>query len=186
MNDRDVIIAKIKESAYENVNKKLEEERKKIENKVNNELKDVERCLQYINNKMVFKIIKSNWSHIGTYVLADENTFFEDYNREPKYSFDKGIKFADSNSKSYESLFKVNGESYYDMRYIIRNYDEKFNVYSRRLSNLHEQFNKIEEAVNDLKRQEPCIKKLIEQYKKVEIDESYLKEIDEDDWLSGL
>ena len=123
MKEKDKIIAKIKESAYENVNKKLEEERKKVEDKINNELIDVERCLQYIQNKMVFKIIKSSWSHTGIYVLADENTFFEDYSKEPKYSFDKGIKFANSSSKPYEPLFNVNGEHYYDMRYIVRNYD---------------------------------------------------------------
>lgn len=181
MDDRDVIIAKIKESAYENVNKKLEEERKKIENKVNNELKDVERCLQYIKNKMVFKIIKSSWSHTGTYVLADENNFFEDYNREPEYSFNKGIKFSDSSSKPYEPLFKVNGASYYDMRYIIRHYEERFSEYTRRLSDLREQFNKVEEMANELVRQEPQIKKLIEQYKQVEIDESFMEDL-ENEW----
>lgn len=181
MSERDEIVAKIKEAAYENVNKKLEEERKKTENKINNELTQVERCLQYINNKMVFKIIKSSWSHAGEYVLADENTFFKDYTKEPEYSFNKGISFYNSNSKPYEPLFQVNGESYYDMRYIIRNYEEKFNKYSRRLSNLREQFETIEEAVGSLKRQEPCIKKLIEQYKQVEIDESFLEDL-ENEW----
>lgn len=181
MNERDVIIAKIKESAYENVNKKLEEERKKIEDKVNNELKEVERCLQYIKNKMVYKIIKSSWTSNGTYTLADENTFFNDYNKEPEYSFDKGIKFYGSNNKPYEPLFKVNGSAYYDIRYIIRNYEETFNDYTKRLNNLREQFNKVEEMANELIKQEPQIKKFIEQYKQVDIDESFREDL-ESEW----
>lgn len=176
MNEQEKIIAKIKEAAYENVNKKLEEERKRVENKINYELKDVERCLQYIKNKLVFKIVKNNQSSVGKYMLADENTFFEDYTKEPEYSFDKGIEFFNSSKKS-ELLFKVNGESYYDIRYIVRNYEKRFTEYAKRLNDLREQFNKVEEMANGLIKQEPQIKKLIEQYKQVEIDESYLENL---------
>lgn len=180
MNEQELIVAKIKESAYENVNKKLEEERKKIEDKINNELKDVEKCLQYIKNKMVYKIIGDGYS-VKEYRLANENTFFEDYNKESRW--DKGIKFANANSKPYEPLFRVNGESYYDIRYIIRRYEENFNDYSDRLNRLREDFNKIKEAASELIKLEPRIKNLIKQYEQVEIDESYLEESCEDDWL---
>ena len=43
MDNKD-IISRIKEKAYENVNRKLEEERKKTEDKINNESADVEKC----------------------------------------------------------------------------------------------------------------------------------------------
>lgn len=177
MDERDKIIAKIKESAYENVNKKLEEERKKTEDKINNELVKVERCLQYIQNKMVYKIVKGSWTKTGEYVLADENTFFKDYSEEPQYSWAKGIEFFD---KPNQPLFKVNGVAYYDMRYIIRDYEERFKDYYERLGRLNEKFREISEAADELKKQEPLIKNLIEQYKKVEIDESYKKNLEED------
>lgn len=45
MNNQD-IISKIKEHAYENVNKKIEEERKKTENKIAYELEYVSKCLK--------------------------------------------------------------------------------------------------------------------------------------------
>ena len=179
MNEQEKIIAKIKEAAYENVNKKLEEERKLVENKITNELVDVERCLQYINNKMVYKIIGDRY-RTKEYVLADESMFFEDYTSEVKYNWDKGIKFYDTSSKPTEPLFKVNGESYYDMRYIIRNYEERFDLYSNKLNDLHDKFKEISEAAEELKKQEPHIKKLIEQYKKTEIDESYMDNLS--DW----
>lgn len=177
MNEQEMIIAKIKEAAYNNVNKKLEAERKVVENKINNELTDVERCLSYIKNKMVFKIIVSKYSTTKEYKLADENTFFEDYTKESGYSWNKGVQFLDSSKKPYEPLFKVNGESYYDMRYIIRHYEDSFDVYAKKLNDLRENFNELEEMANNLKRQEPCIKKLIEQYKKVEIDESFTEDL---------
>ena len=176
MNEQEKIIAKIKEAAYENVNKKLEEERRLVENRISNELTEVERCLQYIQNRLVYKIIKSGYS-TKEYRLADENMFFEDYTKDAKYGWDKGIKFFNANSKPYEPLFKVNGESYYDMRYIIRNYEEKFNDYSVRLNDLRERFYELSEMADNLKKQEPHIKKLIEQYKKVEIDESFMEDL---------
>lgn len=173
MSEQERIITKIKESAYANVNKKLEEERKKVEDRINNELKDVEKCLQYIRNKMVYKTTGSNiWN--TKYILVDENIFFEDYTNESEYHWNKGIIFSNPNSKPYEPLFKVNGHSYYDMRYIIRHYEETFNSYSRRLNDLYEKFNEIKEAAENLKRQEPHIKELIEQYKQVNIDESFM------------
>lgn len=176
MNEKEKIIAKIKESAYDKVNKKIEEERKRIENKINNELKDVERCLQYIKNKMVFKIVERSYSKME-YVLADENTFFEDYNKEPEYGWNKGIKFCDPSRKPYEPLFKVNNESYYDMRYILRHYEETFNKYRERILCLYEKFHTIENLASDLIKQEPKIKKFIEEYKQVEIDEAWLEEL---------
>ena len=45
---------KIKEMAYENVNKKIEEEKKETERKINSELEIVEETLKYIKNKLIF------------------------------------------------------------------------------------------------------------------------------------
>ena len=175
MTEQEKIINKIRASAIETINKKLEEEKRKIEDKVNNELNDVERCLQYIQNKLVYKIIDKNLA-CREFILANENIFFEDYNTVPEYDWNKGIKFLDSRIKG-EPLFKVNGHSYYDMRYIIRHYEETFNEYNKRLLKLREQFSTIESLANNLIKQEPLIKELIKKYKQVDIDESFLDTI---------
>ena len=180
MNDKDKIIAKIKESAYENVNKKMEEERKRVERVINNEVKDVERCLKYIENKMVYKIIKTNRYTTKEYRLADENTFFEDYNKELEYEWQRGIKFRDPSKNPARPLFEVNREDYYDIRYIINHYEERVNDYTRKLNSLNNQFEEIKEKADKLLEQELYIKKLIEQYKQVDIDETYLKDLEED------
>lgn len=59
MNNKD-IISKIKEKAYENVNKKIEEEKKETERKINSEIDRVEEILKYINNKLLFKNVGDN------------------------------------------------------------------------------------------------------------------------------
>lgn len=161
------IISKIKETAYENVNKKVEEERKRTEEKINKELTVVEEILGYINNKMLF--IKPDY---GEYVLVDEKMFFEDYSKEPENSWNKGLTINHDRKNKYDCFIKVNENRYYDIRYIIRNYEEDFECYRKRIDNLVTGIREIENKVENLKRQEPKIKKLLEQYKQVELNES--------------
>ena len=172
MTEQDKIISKIKAVAYDNVNKKIEEERRKNEDKINNELNDVEKCLAYIKNKLVYKIVKNNWNTVG-YELADEDMFLTDYTNDPKNTYCyRGIQFFDTDDKYERPLFKVNDEEYYDIRKIISRYKEDFDNYSKELRRLNENFSNISRKADELKKQEPYIKKLIETYKQVEIDEN--------------
>lgn len=161
------IISKIKEMAYENVNKKLEEEKKETERKINSELEIVEEILKYIKNKLIFKKVGDDWKH--EYVLVTEEMFFEDYRNEPKNSWNKGIEIRYKREKKWDYFIKVNGEYYYDVRYIIANYEEDFDFLDKRLNRLREDFSNIEEVKNGLLEQEVKIKELLEQYQKIEI-----------------
>ena len=154
------IISKIKEKAYENVNKKIEEQRKEIENKIKNELDLVSKCIDLINEKLVFKKIDS---YNGNYILATADMFFEDYNKEPKYLGDEGIRF-DCRKYYYEPYFKVNGESYYDVRYLIGRYEHDWKSLSKRINRLYESLNTLEEQRNEMIKRQPVIKKLLEEY----------------------
>ena len=168
MNKND-IISKIKEQAYENVNKKIEEEKKATEAKINKELDAVEEVLKYIKNKLIFKEIGDSWG--CNYVLVTEKIFFEDYNKKSKYDWQKGIEINHNRERKYEPFIKVNGERYYDIRYIIANYEQTFNGYKQRLQNLNERFREIEDEAQKLKGREPAIKKLIEEYQVLELEE---------------
>ena len=168
MNKND-IISKIKEQAYENVNKKIEEEKKATEAKINKELDVVEEILKYINNKLIFKIVGDIWN--CNYVLVTEEIFFEDYNKEPKYDWQKGIEINHNKERKYDHFIKVNGERYYDIRYIIANYEEAYNGYKNRLQNLNESFREIEGKARELKGKELAIKKLIEEYQMLKLEE---------------
>lgn len=163
------IISKIKEKAYDNVNKKLEEERQKTEEKINSELGEVEEVLKYINNKLLFKKIRDGWN--CNYALVTEEIFFDDYTKEGEYSWQKGIEIRHKREKKYDPFILVNGEIYYDIRYIIRNYQENFDYYNEKLQDLFSKFREIEDKAEELKKKEPLIKRLIEEYQKVEIEE---------------
>lgn len=165
------IVSKIKELAYENVNKKLEEEREKTELKIKRDLEKVNKCLEYITNRMVFKIIEDS-HYTREYRLANEEMFFNDYSIDSKIAWRKGIIFREEEKYKYDALFTVNGESYYDMRYIIRSYEKTFERYEDDLKRLNENFNEIKKAAERLKEQEPLIKSFIEQYKKIDIVEN--------------
>lgn len=166
------VISKIKAKAYENVNKKLEEERQRVEDKINNELNAVEEILKYIKNKLIFKKVGNNWSH--KYTLVTEEMFFEDYNSEPKNYWDKGIEINHKRENKWDCFIKVNGNYYYDVRYIISNYEEDFNALDKRLNSLKEQFSEIERLEERLLEEEPRIKKLLEQYQEIDLKEEEL------------
>lgn len=53
--------------------------------------------------------------------------FKNDYIKEPKNSWDKGIEFQiDSfNERVNKGIIKVNGERYYDIRYALNTYEKK-------------------------------------------------------------
>lgn len=157
------IVSKIKEQAYENVNKKIEEERKITEEKINSEIDVVEEILGYIANRMLFKT-----PTYGEYELVDEEMFFKDYAKEVD-DWDKGVKINRERERGRDWFIKVNDEKYYDINYIISDYENTFNYYREKLTNLRSQFNNIEQKVEELKKQEPEIKTLIEKYKKVEV-----------------
>lgn len=161
------IISKIKEMAYENVNKKLEEEKKETERKINSELEIVEETLKYIKNKLIFKKVGDDWKH--DYVLVTEEMFFEDYSNEPKNYWNKGIEIRYNREKKWDCFIRVNGNDYYDVRYIIANYEEDFDVLDKRLNRLREDFSNIEKVKKGLLEQEVKIKELLEQYQKIEI-----------------
>lgn len=164
------IISKIKEKAYENVNKKLEEERKETERKINSELEVVEEILKYIKNKLIFKKV-GNDRH-PNYVLVTEEMFFEDYNNEPKNSWNKGIEVNHERKNKWDCFIKVNGEYYYDVRYLIANYEEDYKNLRNRMSDLKIKFSNLEREAEELLALEPKIKKLLEQYQEIEIEEN--------------
>lgn len=163
------IISKIKELAYENVNKKLEEERKRTEDRINNELADVGKALAYVKNRLVFKKLESNRNKPYKYELVTEDIFFEDYNKETDYY--KGINWANE-VNGWGCVFIVNNIAYYDIRYLIKNYEMDINEWGRKLNYLYDTYRSIEEGLENIKRQEPAVKSIIEQLKKVEIEEN--------------
>ena len=164
------IISKIKEKAYENVNKKIEQQRKETENKIKYELEVVSKCIDLINDKMIFKVVDG---YSSKYALATPEMFFEDYNKECD-NWEKGIRF-DDRRYNYQPYFTVNGENYYDIRYIIGRYEKDFELLNEKTNRLYEKLIDLKEERELMIKQQPIIKELLKQYTELHqvIDDDY-------------
>ncbi|MGI6607537.1 MAG: hypothetical protein ACOX1F_00960 [Erysipelotrichaceae bacterium] len=160
------IVEKIKALAYENINKKLEKEREKTEKRIADDLADVEKALSYIANRLVYKTVSNSFC-VSDYVLATEEMFFNDYNKEVEYS--PGLKFSNDYRDGW--LFLINGEFYYDVRKIIKNYERDFDYFKRRFTDLNESFKDLVKKYEVLKTKDKQIKSILEQLEKVKIEE---------------
>lgn len=170
--EKEEIILKIKSLAYENVNKKIEKERKETEEKINKDIEKVEETLKYIQNKMLFKDIGE--AYRPKYILVTEEIFFKDYNTEPENSWkQKGIQIYYDRNKNYNAFIKVNGEEYYDTTYVIDRYEDDYRNLDRKLSELNIKFNEIKKDTEELEKQKKAIKGLLEAYQNIEVENSY-------------
>ena len=162
------IYNKITNLVDKNIQAKIDSEMSRIHDAVNKDKETVELCLDMIQKNLVYKdIAQYGWGH--RYILATPEMFFEDYLKEVE-SYRKGVKFTeykkDSDNYLYYGVFQVNGERYYDMRYLLRKYEkdvkntlDKLNLERDRL---HEICNEYEEAVKSW----PEVKKLVEDWNK--------------------
>ena len=103
------------------------------------------------------------------YVLVTEEMFFEDYNNKSEYGWQNGLSIKYEREKKWDEFIKVNGESYYDMRYILRNFEEKFDRLTDELNELQLKYNQIKDRAQDVQSQENNLKQFLEQCKEVDI-----------------
>ena len=89
--------------------------------------------------------------------------FFDDYSKQPKSPYSSGVKTKE-NRRNYEPWFTVNGESYYEIRYIIGKYEKDFSMLTRRADQMYETIRELKESWGKLEKEQKSIKSLLEQY----------------------
>ena len=158
---------KILEMAQKNVNKKISEEKIKLENKINSEIKDVKLILELINKKMLYKKDKKG------YELITSEIFFKDYfEKETKYDWQRKLEIKEPTDKyanycdSYQLQIEVNGEKYYHIGYIINDFEKELSNKINRINYMTDGLYEIKKDFEELVKQEPIIKKMIEDYHK--------------------
>lgn len=153
--------------AEENVNKKLEEERKKNEAKIEMEIKDVNFILELIEKKMLYKVI-GDWREDQRFEMITKEMFLKDYTSEPKESWNKrGITIKKWNGwkESYDLEIVINNEiRYKHIGYIIKDFKETLKDKKDRISRITEGLNEIERQFKELVNQETNIMKFVEDY----------------------
>ncbi len=154
--------------ATENVNKKLEEERKKSEEKIKNEIQDVNFILELIEKKMLYKVV-GRWSSDEKFIMITKEIFLKDYTSEPKENWHKkGITIKDWHGWNLENCdlkITINDEiEYRHIGYIIKDFTDTLKDKKDRVYRITEGLNDIERKFKELVNQEANIIKFVEDY----------------------
>lgn len=150
------IIELARKQAEEQYNKKVEQLNAQM--KADEEV--IQKVLTLIKNKTLYKTDRNYHYHLVT-----EDIFKQDYLRDTD-SWRKGVRFLSSDTtKSYNTgLVEVNGEKYYDIRYVLENYEKDINKRKDKLIRLQDEIRDIEDSLVRLKREFPSIKIAIEEW----------------------
>lgn len=158
--------------ATENVNKKLEEERKKSEEQIKNEIQDVNFILELIEKKMLYKVI-GRWSSDEKFIMITKEIFLKDYTSEPTSNWHKkGITIKDWHGWNLENCdlkITINNEiEYRHIGYIIKDFIETLKEKKDRIYRVTEGLNGLEKNFKELVNQEANIMKFVKDYNDIQ------------------
>lgn len=102
---------------------KKKQELERIEKQIKADEEVINKAIELINTHTLYKRISKNNHYV--YELATEETFKNDYLKTPTYSWQEGIKFhmGSFSEKVNKGIIEVNGENYYDIRYVLNTND---------------------------------------------------------------
>lgn len=159
MNTYEKILAKSEELIAERI--RLENEQ--AQERANADREKIEKAIDLIKNNLLYKKVKKGYSG-EQYVLATEDMFYEDYTSNTEYVWQRGITYTggkDNTDYIYSGVFKVNGERYYDIRYIIKEYENNLKKTSEKIKSYGDKLRDITDEYEKLVKEAPRIKALI-------------------------
>jgi hypothetical protein len=147
------------------VSKKIETQKKQIETKLNTEIDTLEKIITLISQKVLYK------KHNNKYILVTENVLLEDYSRETKYGWQKGVEYKEEDDYRTPKInIKVNGESYHHIGYLLYDYEKQLNDKIKTSHYQWQQLTEQKEVYDNLRKQEPMIIKLITDFQTMQDD----------------
>jgi hypothetical protein len=160
----------LKELVENQIEAKKKQELERIEKQLNADREVIDKAIELIKTHTLYKKVGHN--HY-VYELVTEEMFKNDYIKEPKNSWDKGIKFQiDSfNERVNKGVIEVNGERYYDIRYALNTYEQKVSNLTYSLDWLKKEIKEKQKDLELLNKNFPTLKKAIEEWQKYEREE---------------
>lgn len=148
---------------------KKNQELERIEKQLNTDKEVINKAIELINTHTLYKKVNENNSRF-IYKLATEEMFKKDYLREPEYSWKKGIEFSADNfsERVNKGVIKVNGETYYDIRYALNSYEKYMNELTSSLTYIEDKIREKRKELELLNKEFPTLKKAIEEWQKYE------------------
>ena len=158
---------KLLKLAEENVNKKMEEERKASELKIKKEIKDVKFILELIEKKMLYKKI-GDWKNPIKFEMITKEIFWNDYTTKPKDKWRaEGITIKEWDNwgfDNYNLKIEVNGIKYEHIGYIVTDFINELKEEQRRIATITNGLYELEKHFEELKKQEKNIIGFVNDY----------------------
>lgn len=122
----------------------------------------LKQAIELVNSHTLYKKVET-YRYCYKYVLVTEDMLKADYLKEPKYGWQRGIKFKkDDSSKSWNTgILEVNGETYYDIRFALNAYEKGIQARDYEIGNLQEKINKLKKEIEQLNNEFPSLKEAI-------------------------
>ena len=147
---------------------KKKQELERIEKQLNADKEVISKAIELINTHTLYKKISKNNHYV--YKLATEEMFKNDYIKKPKNSWNEGVEFQRDifAEKVNKGVMKVNGETYYDIRYALNTYEKRVEEITDSLGYFKRQINEKKREFEQLNESFPTLKKAIEEWQKYE------------------
>ena len=130
----------------------------KIKERLDADKETIKQAIELVNSHTLYK------KDGHRYVLATEEMLKKDYLSEPKNSWcDRGIKFLsyDSCANYNTGVLKVNGETYYDIRYALNAYEKNIKSKEANINELVRRMSDIKDELEMIKKDYPSLKEAI-------------------------
>jgi chromosome segregation ATPase len=158
----------LKELVENQIEAKKKQELERIEKQLNADREVIDKAIELIKTHTLYKKVSKNNHYI--YQLVTEEDLKNDYIKEPKNSWNKGIQFQiDSfNERVNKGVIEVNGERYYDIRYALNTYEQKVSKLTDSLDWFKKKIEEKQKELALLNENFPTLKKAIEEWQKYE------------------
>lgn len=141
----------------------------------------LKQAIELVNTHTLYKIVSDGYNRTR-YQLATEEMLKEDYLKEGKCSYyGRGIKFLDKDDISHYNtgVLNVNGETYYDIRYALNQYEKRLRNKQDNLRSLNRQISDIEDDIKSLNEEFPSLKQAIAEWQEYQ---EKMKEKEEEEY----
>lgn len=167
------ILNKITETTNRQLQEKFNQKVQQAQEEIERYRAVVEEAIGLIRGNLMYKDTgRGSYHH---YEIATEEMFFQDFMSDPKYDWERGIKFTDAKQGSdnyvYHGVFKVNGHNYYDMRYLLDKYAKDVEAERDRICSYNDRLGEMIRAFDELVRQRPTIERLIKEWHEMDTKE---------------
>ena len=132
----------------------------KIKEKLEHDKEVLKEAIKLVNSHTLYKIID------GRYVLATEEMLKTDYLGEPVGYASTGINFYyDSWKEKYnKGIMRVNGHTYYDIRYALNEYEDRIKEKETQVFNLNSRIRELKDDLEKLNKDFPTLKQAVKEW----------------------